>query len=737
MNPIIPIEYLAAIGLLLAAGVLAAAWRSTRRLAGRLRVAVLLLRIAMLALVALVALNPGRWRMPSLAVQREFALLLDRSASMGTADADGSSRWTAALKTATAARGNADENIPLRIHTFGGILEDAVDPAALGALKPDLPATDLAAAGDALLDRYQGGAVELAGIIVISDGRQTAPPGRLDEFALRAVARRIPVNTVPLGGPVPVRDLVVEADRMQSVAFAGQKARLAVALSNRGLGRINPDVTLWSAGSAVSTVRAMLDETASTQVVFEVTAPAAGYYNYRFTASIMPGESQPGNNEADTGLAVLSQPIRVFLLEGTPYWDSKFLAQLLRLQSNVVMTAVYRLSADRYFRIEGTNASFVAQGAGPFPATAAQLGRYDVIVLGKGLEYVLDRVAIDRLKEFLRDNGGAVVFARGKPYHGRFEPLEPIESVEWGPAFDGSFNWKPARSGAGSSFFSGALLPSDDALWSQLIHKGRINECRRLRSFATALIESARPGTEQAIPALVSSRYGKGLVATVNADGLWNWDFRATDSPAKQFYRRFWAQLVQWAATGGEFLPGHDVSMRLVQNRAAPGDPVGVIVVARSDDRGPAAPGRVRIAQGARIVAEVPLAQTSRERARWDGALALDVPGRYRVELIVPPDAATPLAFETLTVAAPPAESDDYSADRPALEALSKKTGGAVVASGDAAGLKRCLAAPSAEAKVEAGTGVWESRWDRWWLLLLLVTLPAAEWYVRRRNGLM
>ena len=53
----------------------------------------------------------------------------------------------------------------------------------------------------------------------------------------------------------------------------------------------------------------------------------AGLYRYEVRADALPGEVTTVNNTAPLLLRVVDQPVRVLLLEGKPYWDTKFLVR--------------------------------------------------------------------------------------------------------------------------------------------------------------------------------------------------------------------------------------------------------------------------------------------------------------------------------------------------------------------------------------------------------------------------
>src|SRR6266478_3359902 len=88
----------AALALLVFAAGLWLAWRALRGAGSRKSIALLGLRAAGLALLALIWLNPGHWRDELISQRRDWIVLLDRSASMKVEQAEKETRWEAALR---------------------------------------------------------------------------------------------------------------------------------------------------------------------------------------------------------------------------------------------------------------------------------------------------------------------------------------------------------------------------------------------------------------------------------------------------------------------------------------------------------------------------------------------------------------------------------------------------------------------------------------------------------------
>src|SRR5690606_30805591 len=130
----------------------------------------------------------------------------------------------------------------------------------------------------------------------------------------------------------------------------------------------------------------------------------------------------------------------------------------------------------------------------------------------------------------------------------------------------------------GAGLFGGALPPADDRVWSSLPPLEDVTGVARLKPFSRTLAEGTVEGRQAKVPALIVRRYGRGMVAAVNADGLWRWDFRPEVREQGEVYQQFWVQLMQWCATYSEFLPGQDYAVRLREAAVDPGQAARAVI---------------------------------------------------------------------------------------------------------------------------------------------------------------
>src|SRR5262249_42289565 len=89
---------------------------------------------------------------------------------------------------------------------------------------------------------------------------------------------------------------------------------------------------------------------ASNDALFMVGQDKIGVYPYQVRVDPLPGEVTTSNNSASYVLRVVDEPIRVLVLEGKPYWDSKFLVRTLALDPAIALDSVVKVAENRYIR---------------------------------------------------------------------------------------------------------------------------------------------------------------------------------------------------------------------------------------------------------------------------------------------------------------------------------------------------------------------------------------------------
>ena len=192
----------------------------------------LILRALIVGALLLVMLNPQLLRSRQRTEKPRLVVLLDSSASMATPDAGGQSRFSAATRVlsnpATLARLNQEFVLDFRQ------FDRTARPAKWAQWRSNTPDGDATEIGKSLMTVISelGDTKAQAGVLLISDGRATAPD-TLDAAQL-ALARSVPLWTWTVGGPVPRHDLWIETPATEALAFSGEEVDLTATLHADG-----------------------------------------------------------------------------------------------------------------------------------------------------------------------------------------------------------------------------------------------------------------------------------------------------------------------------------------------------------------------------------------------------------------------------------------------------------------------------------------------------------------------
>lgn len=750
MNPVLPLSLL--IPLLLA--VLAAgcwmSWRSSDAAPMKLRKRLIVLRVLALLALAIFLINPGRWQSIQDHVSRVWVVMVDRSASMSVSEEsetgdtieriERAQQWQKQIAEAASQAG-----VTLRHYSYDSELQE-VEPET--RLTADGKASDLTHSADQLLTQLSAQGEPLAGVFVLTDGRQTQKP-RHSNFALRAQALQVPFYALLVGGNQVSQDLALGLPRKTITAFPGQSVQLTAVLRAEGLGSIKTDLVLADAeGKPLQTVNLRMESGKSVIHTFSVKAPEKSEV-YQLSIPEQEGELRLSNNRAQVRLRILDDKAKVFIAEGAPYWDSKFLAQLLRQQKHMDVVSVHRLSANRWFRVDSGESKPHESSVDVFPDTKEELMAYDLIIFGKNSEHFLTPQRIANLRAFVKDQGGAVLFSRSKPYTGSMPDLVALEPVTWKSGITGSFQMRPSPDGHAAGLFGQALPAPDSRVWDSLPALKDAHRIDTVKPFTRVLAygELSHSTTRGQFPLLLVRRYGQGVSGLVNADGLWKWDFFPEARELGNMYQEFWIQMIHWMLSYSEFLPGQDFSLNTSASTVQPGTPLAI----RMAYRGTQTPGQPRVEVSSASLpeplvlapAEIP---TGDGRLKWGGSFTPEKPGHYHFRLLLDSVAATDgeespagkasLPETTVTVLPPPAEMDELSADQEFLHEFCASTGGQVSQVEDLAELLRKTLKPELEETVDQGVQ-WRSSWMHWISPVLVLLFLALEWWLRRRNGLV
>jgi hypothetical protein len=675
-----------------------------------------------------------------------LTILVDRSASMAVADAaGGKSRFQAAAATAVRLARDLAGTFDVQLRTFADQTA-AVSGEQLLAEQPAGQVTDLATAVTESLDNSRDSG---QAIVVLSDGIHNAAGAsdRVLEAGQAAHARSVPVFTSPIGGATVRDDLELSLVRQQELAFVGQRTPVRVMIKQRGRLVADAEVellddkgeTVEKQQAALATDPAAADATA--QTVFQVSQTEPGLYRYQIRLPRLKSEATGDNNSSTFVLRTIDRPIRVLLLEGKPYWDSKFLMRTLAQDQALDLDAVIRMADGRFLERKLHSPPKTAEGE---PARREQtseilrelaaalfasdkLAEFQIIILGRDAEAFLDDGVLERLRTWISREGGSLVCFRGAPVARLSQQLARLMPVRWSPAAEARFHVQLTSRGQDLSWISAA---PGEAAYARLPSLATAAPPGQPTPLAVVLAESAG----QSRPVVSYQPYGSGRVVAIEGAGMWRWAFLAPQhQEAEPLYNSLWQGLTRWLVAGGRLAPGQQMSLRTDKVSFFSEEPVSATLLVREEQAASEVPRvELREAGGRKIVSFPP-------------AAVGDDPGVYRVLFGALPvgtyeasvgdradDAECKIVFD---VRPNFSEQLDTAARPDLLAALAERSGGSLLAEPTASEISRRFKEHLARQRppqVEETT-----IWDRWWALALVVGLWSAAWGLRRQRGLI
>lgn len=716
------------------------------------------LRVLALTLVALMALRPGCVRMITTPQRVTIAYVADASRSMELPhEVDGETRWERlrrALNESAASLKELDQRFEIRAFVFDGELRsiDAADGVPVLPESLEGGQTDHGTALADLADRLRGDRV--GAIFLFGDGVQNADRPRVDlPRALREIRQlQAPVYAVPVGragDETTSVDVAVTGLPDQYAVFA--KNSLVIQATVRVRGFVNQEIPIVLSRVELDGTETVLATSSVTArqpdeelpVTLEYSPQEAGEYRLVLRAEIQPREVVARNNELPAFLTVYEGGLRVLYLEGELDLEQRYLRRALAASRDIEVDFLWIDHRDRSrWPVDLT--------------TRLQDPSYDVVILGdldsralqaEGRGAGQDRgnleILADRVEQGLGliQLGGRHALGPGRYQRTALAGVMPIrmndyEAQDFGAPLnealhlDRELSLRPRE----SHFLSRLGGADSEADWRDLPPLLGANRLAGVKPSAQVILE-----TERGEPILVVGTAG-GRVATFAGDSTWRWWTLGKG----ETHRRFWRQMVLWAA-GLDSLGRDAVVIELPQRRFSQGSPVSAGVGARTAAGDPLPNAILRAVvidpRGERTELDVPLEGELRsislpgEAVGEPGLYVLEVSaesdgksiGSRRVEFIVFDDdreksiaAADPDQLARIARA-----TEEYSGDLIPLELL----GGTL----DEVGRRPI----ELDVEVPMRWRLGEGFWDGAGLLLVMVVSLGGEWWLRRKWGLV
>lgn len=662
-----------------------------------------------------------------------------------------------------------------------------------------------------VIDQYRGAA--LSAVIMLTDGVTTRDEtiAQVGEYAAQ---KAVPLFFVGIGDDHEVRDLKLHDLLVDDVVYLSDRVVFEARLTGKGykkdfsvavvlkvkdrdgneriLERTQVKVNPQGKAERFKLVH-QPKEVGRKQFIIEVEAPKTER-----------GEKQPNsaNLRLERMIEVIdAKMIKVLYIEGQPRYEFRYVKFLLERESpdgkknKTIDLKTFLVDADPDFAQTDKTALT------GFPPTQAELGQFDVIILGDVDAAKLGKQNLQNLADFVRGEdakgkkfgkgGGGLLLIAGalhNPHSYKDTPLADVIPIEpgnrpaEGPVHDKKLRLELTPMGRMHPVFR---FSSDDAqnmaIMQRLAPLYWWSGGYRLKPLAEVLAVhpelKADPrdpaGHDGRLPLVVQQFVGAGRSLFFGFDESWRWRFREDEV----HFNNFWIQTVRYLARA------RPTRTDLRLDRQTPyrlGEPIKITV--RFPDSTPipgitdtkTPKGEVKVVveyrapskQDAQPEAEYQTIQLAKLEGSWgtfEHVLGRTREGKYRFRLTAPdvskfqPDREKPSAEAIVEL--PPGELDRLRMNQLELSGAAEATQGrfytvldaadlvselpsgfqvAVGGSGGSAGLGGSPAGFQPEGRVSLGSPMPAVKlWNQWWIFAIVMFLLTSEWILRKRKHLL
>ena len=620
-------------------------------------------------------------------------------------------------------------------HSFGQsprlISDDKVVGAKdLAVLKAIEPSTSIASSLEAVAN---SGGISPTGIVLLSDGIDSATSQRSEAVLRDLGSRGIPVFTVPFGLPDP-DDISISNIVMQEVAFSGDRVPVRVHLQSEGYEQRTARLSVLLNDRRVSSRIVRFDGGLQFEEIdFRVDVYEKGAAQIDVVIEPFEDEVSVTNNRVTRSIRVVNEKVNVLYIEGNARWEFRYLRAILKRDPRI-------------------NATFIASNVGPevarnspehierFPAKREEAFKYDLVILGDVDSDFFTEEELGLLEELIRDRGASLLMLCG-PMHSPASyagtPVQTMLPVE----FDPDEKWEqvsesiyPVLTPEGRSSLVMTLENEDglnDRIWSRMAPMDQLPPLLDAKPGATVLaVLSDSTERDQSYPLVAWQRYGTGKCMSIASDRLWRLRFKTGD----KYHWRVWSQCIQFMTLSR--LMGEHKRIRLETDRSSysVGSQGRLYAHVLDDNFEPVVQSGFDVVvsglDGTASGQQIKLQPDRSQPGLYEGYFTPPGPGRYRMEANEDDrEISSVTEFQVSDFRQELADTDMRLKN---LQRISGLTGGVTL------GVREL---PRLSSLVESGsvtTTVRSERplWDHWFVILLIVALLGAEWILRRRHDL-
>jgi len=734
-DPVWPGWLIFILAVLFFAGALWSYIGASRRIGLSSAAALLFLRCCAIAVAMLGLLRPTLVQERLLREEAALALLVDTSSSMGVRDMPEGLSRTEALRKALASNAVAyrilSRKTILREFRFGGGIKRLSRPL-IEASEEIEPLESSTAIGSALEEVSRPGGSPVGAVVLFSDGISNSGPDPL-EAAIGLASAGIPVFSVGVGSEDVTRwkdasVLDISASRRVS---EGDTLRVRATVALTGCEGDEVSVNLLFDGERVARKIIPVERPDQlARVEFDYVPKAPGYRKVTVEVPVITDEVIATNNSASTFTEVRFTSIPVLYIEEALRWEYKFLKR--------VLASTKEISLDDRLLVMPRRSKPVS-----LPGSLEDWGAYRVVILGDLRRSALTEEQMRHLRRAVEEGTGLAIIGGLRNFGSEgfsgtpIADLLPVVASPGGPQLERPVRFTPIPGVSHPLISPPEGMSPGENIWKKLPLLDGAVKVKGAKPGAFVLAKGASPSgalltTEVEPPILVVQRYGRGRTLALLADSTWRWAMG--EEEARKFHRWFWHEVIYWLASE-ESPRGLSVRIFLDRLRLRLGKDLPVTIEARDSGGNPLKGGEVRLSAVGPSGNAVMLPVTYRSKS-YVSTYRPDEPGDYMLKATLLQDgkevASSSARFHAFRE---DLETRRLAPDFFTLREICAQTGGAFARLQDLHQL--LLKLSKRQERREITIPLRRKIWNSWFVAFLFLLLLGAEWFWRRRLGLI
>ncbi len=701
----------------------------------------LFLRLVLFLLILLLIFHPAKTIHQKLSDKPALAILIDRSSSMDTNDPV--SRLDLVKKIISEESKfmqDLKEKYSLYPFIFSSSSEHILIKDLLQMKLGQGQATDIGLALKQTSEELEG--KHLAGIIMVTDGIHN---GQWDPLTV-ARSLNIPVICIGVGNRQKFQDLAIIDVATSDFVFSNTAASVQVNVIAKGYEEQEISLILKKGLQIIQTKKIRVSkEEELIKTKFEFSPQGIGNFTYTVSIPHYKGEFSFDNNNKDFSLQVLREKTRILYICGQPSWEYKFLREVLKKNSSIDLVSFIILrNPENITIVSERDLSLI-----PFPVEEIFLKEifdFDVLIF-ENFSYTrfFPAAYLENIRKFVVDEGKAFIMLGGNKSFGRggyqntaIEDILPV-FLEGNAEQEviGKFKLEVSDF-AHPIVHIGDDLKENQRIWQEM---PQLDGCSKiLRTKPGAIILGIHPrvrGEEQNLPVLAVWQKGKGRVMVLTSNTTWRWSLGlASEGKTSFLYNRFWQRAIRWLIKAPEIKL---VRLSSDKKEYLKGEKIKIIITVLDEYYHPL--------KNAKLNLEV-ISPLGKKTIFNENNIFQVQPGNYEAEL--ESDVAGKYTFEAVAykngklldkdnnfcnVAVSNTELSRLNLDENLLKEIAKITNGKYLHIEDIEKDKNILPDRLRQKVISISKQV--EMWDSAYLYFLIIFMLGAEWYVRRKTGML